>query len=279
MSFRPTTATVIPTVTTMDDFLIRALAAGLGVALVAGPLGCFVVWRRMAYFGAALAHSALFGVALGLLLNIDPTLGIVAVCVVAGLILAAAQSQRQLASDTLLGILAHAMLALGLVATALIENVRVDLMAYLFGEILAVGMGDLNWIFGGGAAALLTLAVIWRPLLAMTVHEELAVVEGVPVVAARLAFMVVIAVVIAVAMKVVGVLLIVSLLIIPAAAARPLSPTPEMMAVIAAVGGCLSVVGGLGASLTWDIPAGPGIVLAATGLFVVTGMLRGLLKK
>ena len=258
----------------MDDFLIRALIAGLGVAVVAGPLGCFVVWRRMAYFGAALAHSALFGVALGLLLEISPTLAIVVVCIAVALILVSMQGQRQLAGDTLLGILAHAMLALGLVVTALVDTVRVDLMAYLFGDILAVSDIDLYWIFGGGVLALVALAVIWRPLLAMTVHEELAAVEGVPVARTRLMFMVIIAIVIAVAMKVVGILLIVSLLIIPAAAARPFARTPEAMAILAIVAGCISVVLGLGSSMTWDIPAGPAIVLAAAVLFLVGGLLR-----
>jgi len=258
----------------MDDFLIRALIAGVGVAFVAGPLGCFVVWRRMAYFGATLAHSALFGVALGLLLEINPTLAIVVVCVVVALILVSMQGQRQLAGDTLLGILAHAMLALGLVVSALIETVRVDLMAWLFGDILAVNNTDLIWILGGGALALLALAFIWRPLLAMTVHEELAAVEGVPVVRTRLVFMLVIAIVIAVAMKVVGVLLIVSLLIIPAAAARPFARTPETMALLAIVTGCIAVVGGLGSSMTWDIPAGPAIVLVASVMFVMGMLIR-----
>jgi zinc transport system permease protein len=254
--------------------MLRALIAGLGVALVAGPLGCFVVWRRMAYFGAALAHSALFGVALGLLLGISPTLGIIAVSLAAALMLAGLQSQRQIASDTLLGILAHGMLALGLVATALIESARIDLMAYLFGDILAVGTADIIWILAGAVVALTALALIWRPLLAMTVHEELALVEGVPVVLTRLIFMLVIAIVIAVAMKVVGILLIVSLLIIPAAAARPFAQTPEHMALMAAVAGCIAVIGGLAASLAWDVPAGPAIVLVAVMLFLIGGIGR-----
>jgi zinc transport system permease protein len=228
----------------------------------------------MSYFGATLAHSALFGVALGLLLEVNPTLAIIAVCIVVALVLVALQGQRQLANDTLLGILAHAMLALGLVVTALIETVRVDLMAWLFGDILAVGNSDLAWILGGGVAVLAVLAAIWRPLLAMTVHEELAAVEGVPVVRTRLLFMVIIAVVIAVAMKVVGILLIVSLLIIPAAAARPFARTPEAMAVMAVIAGCISVFVGLGSSMTWDVPAGPAIVLAASVLFLLGGVLR-----
>jgi zinc transport system permease protein len=258
----------------MDDFLIRALVAGIGVAIVAGPLGCFVVWRRMAYFGATLAHSALFGLALGLMLQISPTLAIVVVCVVVSVILVAMQGQQQLAGDTLLGILAHAMLALGLVVTALIETVRVDLMAWLFGDILAVNNMDLIWILGGGVIALVALALIWRPLLAMTVHEELAAVEGIHVARTRLFFMLIIAIVIAVAMKVVGVLLIVSLLIIPAAAARPFARTPEVMAILAVVTGCIAVISGLGASMTWDVPAGPAIVLGATLMFLVGSALR-----
>lgn len=252
----------------IEDFLWRAGAAGLGVALVAGPLGCFIVWRRMAYFGATLSHSALLGVALGLLLQLNLYLGIVVVCVTISLMLVALQHQRRLASDTLLGILAHAALALGLVALSFMETMRIDLMAYLFGDILAVTLTDIAWIYLGALFSLAVLAWIWRPLLLMTVHEELARVEGVPVTAIRLAFMIIIGLVIAAAMKIVGILLIVSMLIIPAAAARQVARTPEQMAALAVAVGALSVVIGLAGSLRWDTPAGPSIVVAATVLFV-----------
>ena len=253
----------------MDDFLVRALIGGVGVAVVAGPLGAFVVWRRMSYFGAAMAHSALLGVALGLLLEIDLTLAVVAVCVALALVVAGLQKQTALASDTLLGILAHGALALGLVTIALQETVRVDLLSLLFGDILAVSGTDLAWILGGGLAALAAIAAIWRPLLAATVHEELARVEGVAVDRVRLAFTVLLAVVIAVGLKVVGLLLIASLLIIPAAAARRLAATPEQMAAGASAIGCLAVAGGLYGSLRWDAPAGPAIVVAAIAIFAV----------
>ncbi len=254
----------------MDDFILRALAAGIGVALVAGPLGCFVVWRRMAYFGATLAHAALLGVALGFLFDIDIRLGVVFVSIAVSALVVALQRTRRLASDTLLGILAHGALAFGLVCLAFLETVRIDLMAYLFGDILAVGIGDILWIYGGGATALLVLAAIWRRLLSLTVEEDLARVEGVPVTAVHLAFMLVMALVIAVAMKIVGVLLIVSMLIIPAAAARRFAATPEGMAALAAIVGCIAVAGGLGASLAWNTPAGPSIVVVATIIFFVT---------
>ncbi|MFQ6016738.1 MAG: iron chelate uptake ABC transporter family permease subunit [Kiloniellaceae bacterium] len=255
----------------MEDFLVRALVAGLGVAVIAGPLGCFVVWRRMAYFGATLAHSALLGVALGLLLGVNPTLGIAGSAIAVALLVVLFERRRRLiAADTLLGLLAHASLAIGLVALSFLQGVRVDLMSYLFGDVLAVAPGDLAWIYGGGLLALGTLMVIWRPLLAITLHEEMARAEGVPVAAVQAAFMLTIAVVIAIAMKVVGILLIVSLLIIPAAAARRFARTPEQMAVLAALVGALAVAGGLFGSLAWDTPAGPSIVVAATVLFALS---------
>jgi zinc transport system permease protein len=251
----------------VDDFVLRALVAGLGVAAVAGPLGSFVVWRRMAYFGDTLAHSALLGIALGILLRVDLNLAVVGLCIVLALILVALQQQRQLASDTLLGIMSHGALSLGLVVLSLIETVRVDLMSYLFGDILAVTPADIAWIYGGGALALVALGFLWRPLLAITVHEELARVEGVNVAATRMGFMLLVALTIAVAMKLVGILLITSLLILPAAAARRFARSPEQMALLAVLAGAAAVTLGLLASLRWDTPTGPSIVVAASVLF------------
>jgi len=254
----------------MDDFLLRALLGGFGVALAAGPLGTFVVWRRMAYFGDALAHSGLLGVLLGAMLRVNPQLGVILTCLLVALQLTLLQRQRNLATDTLLGILAHTALSLGLVALAFLETVRVDLVGYLFGDILAITPVDLYWIWGGGLLALSVLAGLWRPLLALTVHEDLARVEGVAVFPIRLAFMLLIALVIAVAMKVVGILLITSLLIIPAAAARRFARSPEGMAALASLVGGAAVGLGLWASLRWDTPAGPSVVVAATALFALS---------
>jgi len=258
----------------MDEFLLRALAAGLGIALVTGPLGVFVVWRRMAYFGDTLAHSALLGVALGLLLGTDLNLTVVLVGILLALLLSVMSGNRQLSSDTQLGILAHGTLSLGLVVMAFQSSVRVDLMSYLFGDILAVSRGDLLWVWGGGLTVLLLLLSLWRPLLSLTVHEELAQVEGVAVAPLRLVFMLLIALVIAVSMKLVGVLLITSMMIIPAATARRFSHTPEQMAAIAAAIGAVAVVLGLFGSWYWDTPAGPSVVTASALLFLL-GQLSG----
>lgn len=251
----------------MDEFIVRALAGGLGVAAVAGPLGCFMVWRRMAYFGETLANSALFGVALGVLIGMSATPAIVAVCLAVAVALFALQRQRRLPTDTLLGVLAHASLAAGLIVTAFLETVRADLMSYLFGDILSMSRADILWIYVGGALALTFLAATWRSLITLTLHEDLAQVEGVPIHLLRFFLMLLFALVVAVAMKVVGIVLLVSLLIIPAAAARRLSRGPAMMAAIAAAIGCAAVAGGLGASMHWDIPTGAAIVATAAIIF------------
>ena len=254
----------------LDDFFVRALAAGIGVALVTGPLGCFVVWRRMAYFGATLSHSALLGIALALLLGFDPVVGIIvqSLIVVPALILL--ERHSALSSDTHLGILAHGTLAVGLVIIGFMSSLRVDLMGYLFGDILAVTAGEVLMIYGAGAVVIGALVALWRPLFALTVNEEIAAAEGMKPERSHIALVFLLAGVIAIGMKLVGILLILSLLIIPAATARTVSRTPEQMAVAAALIGVAAVIGGLGASRAWDVPAGPAIVVAGLGLFLAS---------
>jgi zinc transport system permease protein len=258
----------------MDEFLTRALAAGLGLALAAGPFGCFVVWRRMAYFGDTLAHSALLGVVFGMLTGIAPSLGILLLALVLAVVLSLSQGQKRLASDTVLGIVAHGALAIGLVALSLMQSVRVNLMGWLLGDILAVGWADVAVIWGGGALALLALWRLWPTLLAMSIDEDLAAAEGHNVARARLALMLLVALVVAGAMKVVGVLLVTALLIIPAAAARSLARTPEQMAVWAALLGMAAVISGLGGSWRFDTPSGPSVVVAAVVLFGLVQLNR-----
>lgn len=254
----------------LDDFFTRAILAGIGVALVAGPLGCFIVWRRLAYFGDTLSHASLLGVALAFLLNVNITLAVFLICTLVSLLLLTLQRRGGLSSDALLGLLAHSSLALGLVCLAFMTWIRMDLMGFLFGDILAVSRLDIGIIYAGGAAVLVVLAMIWRPLFAATVNPDLAEAEGMQPQRANLIFMVLMATVIAIAMKIVGVLLITALLIIPAAAARRLSGGPEQMAVVAALVGACAVVMGLFASLHFDTPSGPSIVVAAMLLFGVS---------
>ena len=253
----------------MDDFLVRALLGGIGVAILCGPLGCLVVWQRMAYFGAALSHAALLGIALGLFFRLNLQLAILLVSLAVSVLLMLMSRHRFLSVDTVLGILAHGSLALGLVLLTVLPGLRLDLMGYLFGDILAINLRDILWIYLGGVVILAALVKIWRPLLSLIIQRELALVDGINENRLRAAFFVLLSVVVAVAMQVVGVLLIVSLLIIPAATARYFANSPEVMALLATLFGIGAVTGGLGLSLALDTPAGPSIVVIGGGVFAV----------
>jgi len=270
----PNRATNTTGIATMIELLLPPLFAGLAVALVSGPMGAFVVWRRMAFFGDTLAHGALLGAALGLALDISLYLAVVAVCLGLAAALTALQHQQQLASDTLLGIVAHTTLALGVIAISLQQGIQVDLFAYLFGDLLAVGWQDALALWAGAILILLLMLWQWRALLSITVSEELAQVEGVAVQRTRLLLMLLLALLIAGAIRTVGVLLITSLLVIPAASARRLTHTPAQMAAVASVLGTLAVLAGLAVSWFANTPVGPSIVVAASSLFVLTLLRR-----
>ena len=254
----------------IDDFFVRALLAGIGLALMAGPLGCFVIWKRMAYFGDTLSHGALLGVALGLLFELHLELSVFLVCSLIAVTLFLLQRRASISSDALLGILAHASLAIGLVVLSLMTWIRVDLIGLLFGDILAVSHRDLTVIAGILVMTSIVLALTWRSLFAATVSRELAEAEGLNPRRAEIIFMLLIAAVIAVAIKIVGVLLITSLLIIPAATARRISLTPGQMMVASSIVGVFAVVLGLTGSLKLDTPSGPSIVVASVGLFLIS---------
>ncbi len=253
----------------MDEpFILRAFAAGIGVALVAGVVGCFVVWRRMAYFGDSLAHSALLGIALGLAAGISTHVGTVIVCSIFAVLLAWLQQKKVLATDTLLGILAHSALAIGMVTLSVLEH-RIELHAYLFGDILTVTVEELWWIYLGGILILLLLAWNWSSLVLMTLHEDLAQAEDVNTFFTRMLLMFLMTLIVAVSIRIVGILLISSLLIIPAATARQLARSPETMAAVAAALGVLAVVVGIYGSLQFDTPSGPTIIVTAAALFAL----------
>jgi zinc transport system permease protein len=254
----------------LEPFLLRALVAAVGLGMLAAPLGCLVVWRRMSYFGSTVAHGGLLGVALGILLGIDLTLGVILVALAIGGLLVVLSRQRVLPTDSLLGVLSHAALAGGLVAAAKLAGQRLDLMGYLFGDILAVTEADLLWIFAGGAVVLALVAWLWRTLVAIAVHEELAAAEGLNTRRAEAALVLILAFTIAVAMKIVGVLLIIAFLIMPAAAARPFASTPEGMVGLAAVIGGVGSALGLLLSMTADLPGGPAIVLVLSAFCLVS---------
>lgn len=255
----------------LDDFLSRAALAGIGVTLAAAPLGCFVVWRRMAYFGDATAHASMLGVALSLSFSLPIFPGVLFVALIMA-ITVARFSGRGCAMDTLLGVLAHSALAIGLVAVSFLSGVRLDLMAYLFGDILAVSKVDLMIIWGGAIVVIALLRWRWSRLLLSTLNKDLALASGFCPKREQLILTIALALVVAVAIKVVGVLLIVAMLIIPAATVRPFSQTPEIMAILAALVAVTSSVVGLSASYEFDTPTGPTMVCIATALFAISNV-------
>jgi zinc transport system permease protein len=262
----------------LEPFLVRAIIAGLALAIVAAPLGCFVIWQRMAYFGETVAQASLIGVALSLAFRLDITLGVVVVAVLVAFLLLWFGRQQVVALDSILGLLHHAALAMGVIAMSMLKGPPVDLLGFLFGDVFAVTRADIAWIAGGGAAVLAIVSWLWQPLLRLALHEDLAAAWGIDRRRVRAIFTILLAVTIAVAMKIVGVLLVMAFLVVPAVAARPLSGTPERMVLLTALVAAASVVVGLGLSATFDTPGGPSIVIvmsiAAAASLTAVGVMR-----
>jgi zinc transport system permease protein len=258
------------------DFISKAWIAGCLVALVAGPLGSIMVWRRMANFGDALSHATLLGVCFAFLLNINLSVGLISISILVAGLLNLFSYQKQVANDTLLSVLAASTLSIGLIMATQLSDVRMDLLSYLYGDILAVTPSDLIAIVIVDILGLAAIIYLWRPLLSITLDEEIARVEGVPVTRVKWSLTIVLAAVFAIAMKLVGVLLITALLIIPAATARRLAKTPEQMAIFASMIGMICVFGGIQLSSQLDWPAGPAIVVLAFSLFLVSLLMSWL---
>ena len=262
-----------------DDFFSRAIIAGVGFALIAGPLGCFVVWQRLAYFGDSMAHSALLGVAFALAFDVNILIGVFAVCLLVALMVGRISEHSTLSGDSALGVLSHSTLSMGLVLVSLMYWIRVDVLHFLFGNILAVNWNEIFMIYSGGAVILFVLIRKWKNLISLTVSEQIATAEGMQPVHTRLLMMILLAAIVAFAMKIVGIFLTVSLLIIPAAAARQFAKTPEQMAVIAALCGAISVILGLMLSIEFDTPPGPSIIINAVGIFIVGVVTTTIMRK
>jgi zinc transport system permease protein len=265
-----------------DDFFIRALIAGVGIAIIAGPLGCLVIWRRLSYFGDTLSHSALLGVTLAYAFSINITLSVFVISSIVAILLINLQKRTKLAGDSLLGLLAHSTLAIGLVLIGFLSSIRFDLMGLLFGDILAVTTEDIALVWIGGIIILGILYYIWKSIFSATVNYDLAAAEGMRPEISNLIFTLLLAAVIALSIKMIGALLITGLLLIPAAIARNLSNSPKQMIIISVLAGIASVIIGLFTSLELNTPSGPSIIVVSLALFVISLIpleIRGKLQK
>ena len=257
----------------LDDFFWRAILAGVGISIIAGPIGCFVVWKRMSFLGDTMAHSALLGVAFGIFIGFNIILGVFLVSITVGIIIFILQNQKHLTNDSILGVLSHGSLAIGVIIISTMDWVRIDFMGFLFGDILSITLIDLYLIFGGGILILLALIWLWRPLIAITFDNELAQAEGLPVKRIQIFFMIMTAGIVALSIKIVGILLLTSLMIIPVSAARKFCRTPEQMAITGSIFGIFSVWLGLETSYYFDTPSGPSIVMIAVIFFIISSIL------
>lgn len=262
----------------MFELLLPPLIVGIALSFITGPLGSFVVWRKMSYFGDTLSHAALLGIAVGFLLNVNPFYAVIFITLILAISLVYLESQQKISIDTLLGILAHSSLSLGVVVISLMKNIRVDLMGYLFGDLLSITFIDVYLMLGGIIVVGLILFFNWNKLLFVTVNEELAFSHGINIVKTKLLLTLVLALTIGLSMKFVGALIITSLLIIPAATARFYAKTPEQMALTAILVGSLSIIGGLMFSAYYDTPTGPSVVIINALLFILSLMAVRLFK-
>lgn len=261
-----------------DPFIIRGILAGIAVALISGLVGCFVVWRRMSYYGESIAHSSLLGVGLGILMGIGINLGVIFTCLLFGILFLWLQQSKVLSSDTLLGVLAHLALSVGVIVISM-NRVKIDIHSFLFGDILTVTQNDLWGMYLAVLVVVIIICLNWSSLLLVTIDEDLAKAEGVNPLFINLLLTSILTIVVAVSIQIIGLLLITSMLIIPAAASRRLVNSPETMAVVATVIGILSVIIGIFLSVEIDAPSGPSIVVVSASLFFLSPVLAMLLNK
>ena len=254
----------------LDDFFIRALIVGIGIAIITGPFGCFVVWKRLSYFGETLAHSSLLGVALGYIFSINISITVFMVSSIVAILLFLLNERTELTSDSLLGLLSHSSLSIGLLVVGYLSYIRFDMMGLLFGDILAVTKFDILivWVFGG--FFIFILHIIWKSLLAGTVNRDIASSENMSPRRSELIYMILLSGLIAISIKIIGILLITGLLIIPAAMARNISNSPIQMILISIIVGVTSIVGGLFSSLTFNTASGPSILVIALIFFILS---------
>ena len=255
-----------------DPFILRGILAGIAVALISGLVGCFVVWRRMSYYGESIAHSSLLGVGFAILMGVSINLGIVFTCLLFGILFLWLQHSKVLSSDTLLGVLAHLALALGIIVISL-NKIKIDIHAFLFGDILTVSSSDLWGMYLGVLIAVFLICYNWSSLLLVTIDEDLAKAEGVNTLNINLLFTCILTIVVAISIQIIGLLLITAMLIIPAAASRRLANSPETMALVATLIGIVSVILGIMLSVEIDAPSGPSIVLVSAILFFLSPLL------
>jgi zinc transport system permease protein len=252
----------------MDNFIIYVLIAGAGLAVSASIIGCFVVWRKMAYFADSMSHSSLLGIAIGLFFAIDFNVAVLMVALLFAGFLLILEQKKIIANDSLLGVLSYGFLAVAVIIINSID-LDIDLHSYLFGDILAIGLNDIYFIYSMLVVVLLFVVRYWHELILLTLNEDIARAEGVPVFLLKLVFMLILAFFVALSVQFVGALLIGAMLIIPVASARFVSKSALFMLGVSILINIISIISGVFLSMHFDTPTGPSIVAISAAIFVV----------
>jgi zinc transport system permease protein len=255
----------------LDGFLLNAIIGGLSIAIIAGMLGSFVLWQKMAYFGDALSHSALLGVTIGILLGINLSLAVALTAIVFAI--AFNHNKLRYSSDTTLGVLSYSSLSLSIIIASY-SNIKMDLMGYLFGDILVINTNDIYCLIIAAIFISVWIYYYWSKLILLCISPELLQAEGVNIHYLKLSFTMILALFVAIAFKIVGILLITAMLIIPAASALSISRTPWQMVFFAMLIGCITVITGVIAAVFFDLPTGPSIILASSCCLILTNLIR-----
>ena len=261
-----------------DDFLVRSVLAGLIMILIAAPMGCLIVWQRLAFLGDTLGHAAVLGVGIGLMLEVKPIFGVLLIVVLLVVSLSRVSSFNNALTETTLAIIAHTGLAGGIILLGFVSDRSINLEAILFGDLLAISLDDLKALFFTTLILLAGLVIHWRSFVALSVSREIAQAEGIEVKKTQFLMYTMIALLVAVMIKVMGVLLIAAMLVIPTTSARLFSRGPEQMVVLSGFFGLGALFGGLAGSFHLDWQTGPSIVVCATLLLLASLVVRRFLK-
>ncbi|AYN24750.1 zinc ABC transporter permease subunit ZnuB [Buchnera aphidicola] len=259
----------------MFELIYPGWLAGILLSFATGPLGSFIIWRRISSFGDTLSHSSILGLAISILFKIDSFYTVLFFMSFLAIVLAWIEKLLSVSLETILSIISYSSLSLGMIFISLMSTSRhIDLSNYLFGDLLIVTKFDLFIISLGSLTVLTVLFLRWNSILLLTINEELAQIDGVNIFYARLTLMLTTALAISIAIKFVGVLLITSLLIIPPATAQLFSDSPEKMIIISIIISIISVTGGIFLSFFYNTPTSPSIVLFSSCVYLLSNVKK-----
>jgi zinc transport system permease protein len=254
-----------------DSFLINAIIGGLIIASISGLLGSFVLWKNMAYFGDALSHTALLGITIGILFHLNLTIAVTLVAIIFAIIFS--QNATRYSNDTMLGVISYSALSIAIIINSY-KKIKMDLISYLFGDILAINHQDLIYLIICTVIISIWIYRNWSELVMLSICEEYLHASGGNVRKIKLGFALILALFIATSFKIVGILLITAMLIIPAASALAISRSPAQMVRTAMLIGSLSCVLGITGAFYFDTPTGPSIVVSSLTFFMLTNIFR-----